>query len=54
MDDFGVEPDYLALVDPETLAPVEAIDREVLVAVAARVGDVRLIDNTILNPNGRK
>jgi pantoate--beta-alanine ligase len=53
MHDFDVEPEYLALVDPETLAPVAAVDQEVLLAVAARVGDVRLIDNTILSPNGR-
>ena len=43
------ELEYLELVDPKTLAPVAAIDGEVLVAVAARVGEVRLIDNTILN-----
>jgi pantoate--beta-alanine ligase len=52
MTDFDVEPEYLALVDPETLAPVSAIDQETLLAVAARIGEVRLIDNTILNPNG--
>jgi pantoate--beta-alanine ligase len=53
MDDLGVEPEYLALVDPETLEPVEALEGDVLVAVAARVGDVRLIDNAIINTNGR-
>ncbi len=46
----GVEPDYLALVRPDTFAPVARLDGEaVLVAVAARVGGVRLIDNTILS-----
>jgi pantoate--beta-alanine ligase len=49
MTPFDVEPEYLALVDPNTLAPVAAIDGEVLVAIAARVGETRLIDNTILN-----
>jgi pantoate--beta-alanine ligase len=49
MTSFDVEPEYLVLVDPNTLAPVAAIDGEVLVAVAARVGETRLIDNTILN-----
>jgi len=49
MTPFDVEPEYLALVDSNTLAPVAAIDGEVLVAIAARVGDTRLIDNTILN-----
>jgi pantoate--beta-alanine ligase len=50
MNDFDVEPEYLALVDPKTLSPVEAVDGEVLVAVAARVGPVRLIDNAPLLP----
>jgi pantoate--beta-alanine ligase len=48
MDDLGVEPEYLALVDPATLEPVTALEGDVLVTVAARVGDVRLIDNTII------
>jgi pantoate--beta-alanine ligase len=54
MDDFDVEPEYLALVDPETLAPVQAVDQETLLAVAARLGEIRLIDNTILSPNGHQ
>jgi pantoate--beta-alanine ligase len=53
LTDFGVEPEYLELVSPETLAPVEALDGDVLVAVAARVGTTRLIDNTLIRPNGR-
>jgi pantoate--beta-alanine ligase len=52
MDPFDVEPEYLALVDPEDLRPVGAVDQDALLAVAARVGQVRLIDNTILTPNG--
>jgi pantoate--beta-alanine ligase len=44
----GIDPEYFAVVDPEKLAPVARIEGEVLVAVAARVGPVRLIDNTIL------
>ncbi|MCW3001597.1 MAG: pantoate--beta-alanine ligase [Conexibacter sp.] len=52
MDDFDVEPEYLALVDPEDLRPVATVDQDTLLAVAARVGQVRLIDNTILSPNG--
>jgi pantoate--beta-alanine ligase len=46
----GVEPDYLALVDPDTLRPVERVDRRVLFAVAARVGPARLIDNVLIDP----
>lgn len=42
--------DYIALVDNETLEPVEKIsENEILLAVAVRFGGVRLIDNTILN-----
>ena len=42
--------DYIAVVDNETLAPVEKIDdREVLLSVAVNFGAVRLIDNVILN-----
>ncbi len=42
--------DYVAVVDNETLAPVEKIgENAVLIAVAARFGSVRLIDNTVIN-----
>lgn len=41
----GVEPDYVELVDPTTFASVPAVNGNALLAVAARVGDVRLIDN---------
>ncbi len=46
----GVEPEYLELVDPETLLPREQLTHEALLAVAARVGEIRLIDNVILRP----
>lgn len=42
--------DYLACVDPDTLVPVDTVERPVLVAVAARVGGVRLIDNIVVAP----
>jgi pantoate--beta-alanine ligase len=42
--------DYFAIVDPDTLDPVERISQKTLVAVAAYVGATRLIDNTVLNP----
>jgi pantoate--beta-alanine ligase len=48
MTPYGVEPEYLAVVDPRTLEPVARADGQVLVAVAARVGAVRLIDNTFI------
>jgi pantoate--beta-alanine ligase len=50
MEPFDVEPEYLALVDPADLQPVRTVDQDALLAVAARVGPVRLIDNTILAP----
>ncbi|MDP9401035.1 MAG: pantoate--beta-alanine ligase, partial [Actinomycetota bacterium] len=47
----GVEPEYLALVDADSFAPLDVVRDGALVAVAARVGDVRLIDNHPLAPN---
>lgn len=44
----GIEPEYLELVSPQTLAPVERIDRDVLAVVAAHVGAARLIDNRLI------
>jgi pantoate--beta-alanine ligase len=49
----GIEPEYYAAVSTETLAPVTTIDAETLVALAARVGDVRLIDNVLVQPAKR-
>jgi pantoate--beta-alanine ligase len=45
----GIEPEYLEARDAETLAPAESFNgRPVLVAVAARVGRARLIDNAVI------
>ncbi len=42
--------DYVAVVDNETLAPIEKIGEDaVLIAVAVRFGKTRLIDNTVIN-----
>ncbi|HWC25491.1 MAG TPA: pantoate--beta-alanine ligase [Solirubrobacteraceae bacterium] len=50
MAELDVDPEYVALVSPDSFAPVDTLrDEPVLVAVAARVGGVRLIDNDILN-----
>lgn len=46
----GIHPEYVALVDPATFEPVAAVVAPVLVAIAARVGSTRLIDNTIVGP----
>jgi pantoate--beta-alanine ligase len=40
-----VHEDYIAVVDPETLAPLTTVGRAALIAVAAKVGPARLIDN---------
>jgi pantoate--beta-alanine ligase len=57
----GVEPEYVALVDPDTFEPVDALPlrgravigdgsaSNALLALAARIGEVRLIDNAILS-----
>jgi pantoate--beta-alanine ligase len=42
--------DYIEIVDPETLEPVDDLSRGGLAAVAAFVGNVRLIDNFVLGP----
>ena len=46
----GVRPDYVALVDPETLEALAELDRPALLALAAPVGTARLIDNVTLEP----
>jgi len=47
----GIEPEYLEAREAETLAPVAELgQRPVLVAVAARVGAARLIDNVLIQP----
>jgi pantoate--beta-alanine ligase len=45
----GIEPEYLEARDPESLTAVDSLNgRPVLIAVAARVGAARLIDNTLI------
>lgn len=43
-----IEPDYLELVQADSLAPVRRINGEVLAVLAARVGAIRLIDNDLI------
>ena len=48
----AIEPEYLEARDAESLEPVDRLgERPVLVAVAARVGAARLIDNVLIHPN---
>lgn len=42
--------DYIALVDPETLQPVQQITGPTLAALAVVIGQTRLIDNSLLEP----
>jgi pantoate--beta-alanine ligase len=50
--EFASEPsvrlDYFAIVDPNTLDPVEKASDGTLIAVAAYVGNTRLIDNILI------
>lgn len=48
MKSLGVDAEYFAVVSAETLAPVRPLSGEILLAVAARVGGVRLIDNDLV------
>jgi pantoate--beta-alanine ligase len=53
LDARGVEPEYLELRSADDLSPAERVNGRTLLAVAARLGRARLIDNTILgDPNG--
>ena len=50
----GIVPEYFAAVSMDTLEPVTRVTEETLVAIAARVGDVRLIDNVIVHPGSHE
>ncbi len=44
----GIDVEYVAVCDPETFQDLEEVGKRALLAVAARVGKTRLIDNTVL------
>jgi pantoate--beta-alanine ligase len=48
LQDAGIKPEYLELRSAQDLSPVDRVNGSTLLAVAARVGRARLIDNTIL------
>jgi pantoate--beta-alanine ligase len=48
LEDAGVQPEYLELRSADDLSPAARVNGRTLLAVAARVGRARLIDNTIL------
>lgn len=41
--------DYAVVVDADSLAPVDRVDRPVAALIAAHVGSTRLIDNTVIS-----
>ena len=49
----GVRLEYLEIVHPDTLEPVQDISGGALVAIAALVGTTRLIDNVLLTGSGQ-
>ena len=51
-DDNRLRLEYLEIVDPEHIQPVERIEGPVLVAGALWVGSTRLIDNLLCRPSG--
>jgi len=46
----GAQIDYVALVHPDTLQPVENVSGPVLAALAVRIEGTRLIDNELIRP----
>lgn len=49
-DERLIKIEYLEICDPENLSPVEKIEADTLIAVAAKVGKARLIDNALIVP----
>jgi pantoate--beta-alanine ligase len=45
-----ISPEYVEAVHPDTLEPLDRIEGPTLLALAARVGNARLIDNIIIEP----
>jgi pantoate--beta-alanine ligase len=48
--DAGIDAEYVAVVDPDSFVPVDTIVGPTLIALAARVGSTRLIDNIEVAP----
>ncbi len=44
------EIDYIAIADPDTLAPIATLDGPAVALLAVRIAATRLIDNCMLNP----
>ena len=46
----GLGAEYVELVEPDTLEPIEMLRAPALLAIAVRIGAVRLIDNATIEP----
>jgi len=44
----GVEIDYVEVAEPDTLAPLDKLEGRMVLLVAARLGNTRLIDNLLI------
>lgn len=53
LDEAGVTPDYVELRSARDLVPVDRVNGSTLLAIAAQIGQARLIDNTILGDSSR-
>jgi pantoate--beta-alanine ligase len=49
LQEAEIEPEYLELVDADSLEPVATISGNVIAVIAARIGTTRLIDNQPLS-----
>jgi len=45
----NIFPEYLAILNPETLEDADENDKSVLIAIAVKLGNVRLIDNILIS-----
>jgi pantoate--beta-alanine ligase len=54
LDVRGVEPEYVEVVSARDLTPLDRLEGEVLIAVAARVGPARLIDNVVIDAGSKQ
>ncbi len=45
----SLDVDYVMLATQDTMVPIESLDRQAVLAVAATVGSVRLIDNIAID-----
>ncbi|MEC8796985.1 MAG: pantoate--beta-alanine ligase, partial [Pseudomonadota bacterium] len=45
----NIHPEYLSILNPDTLEDAKDDDLSVLIAIAVKLGNVRLIDNILIN-----